>query len=137
MAPERSLPFLDLEQYAGVTLRDRVGWNDEGSAAAAVGARRQLVTSLRITNVGLVCASPAEVRTGLLGYVTCVVDDALMLDGITLRRTQAGRLTLSYPARRDRTGNQHHVVRPINDEARRDLEDQVFRALGIAQEVQP
>ncbi len=95
------------------------------------------MTDLRITNVGLVCASPTNVSAGLLGWVTCVVDDALVIDWITLRRTRHGRLTLSYPARRDANGNTHHTVRPINDEARRVFEEQVFRALGIAQEVAP
>ena len=95
------------------------------------------MTDLRITSVGFTSATPTDVHTGLLGYVTCVANDALLIDGITLRRTRDGRVTLSYPARRDANGNTHHTVRPINDEARRAVEAQVFRALGIAQEVAP
>ena len=89
------------------------------------------MSGLRITSIAFVNASAEHIRTGLLGWITCVMNDMLMLDGITLRRTQAGRLTLSYPARRDGAGRQHHVVRPIDDDARRDIEEQVFRALGI------
>ena len=95
------------------------------------------MTQIQLTSIAFTAAPPAEVRTGLLGWVTCVVNDGLLLDGVTLRRTRDDRLTLSYPARRDSTGQQHHVVRPINDEARRAVEAQVFRALGIEQEVAP
>ena len=90
-----------------------------------------MTRGIQITSVAFTCASPADRRGGLLGWVSAAVTDALLLDGITLRRTQAGRLTLSYPARRDGAGRQHHVIRPIDDKARRDIEEQVFRALGI------
>jgi len=87
-----------------------------------------------ITSVAFTSAAPSEVRTGLLGWVSCVVDDALLIDGITLRRTRDGRTTLSYPARRDAAGRQHFYVRPIDDEARSNLEDQIFAKLGVQQE---
>ncbi len=90
------------------------------------------VTSLAFAN-----ASTSEVSSGLLGYVSCVVGDVLLLDGITLRRTRQGRLTLSFPARRDSTGKQHPYIRPLNEAARRNIEDQIFAKLGIEQETAP
>lgn len=84
-----------------------------------------------ISEVRLTEAPFEEARSGLLGWVTCTVNDTLRLDGITLRRTADGRLTLSFPARRDSTGRQHAIVRPIDDRTRRELERQVFRALGF------
>lgn len=95
------------------------------------------MTALRITSVGFTSASPTDVRTGLLGWVTCVIDDALLIDGITLRRTADGRITLSYPARRDGSGRQHFFVRPLDDDARRYLERQIFAKLGVEHEVAP
>ena len=85
--------------------------------------------TLEITSVAFTTSTPSQARTGLLGWVTCVLNDALLLDGITLRRTAAGRLTLSYPARRDRAGNQNHVIRPLDDDARQHLEREIFKAL--------
>ena len=70
---------------------------------------------------------------GLLGWIACVVDGSLALDGLALRRTMDGRLTLSFPARRDRSGRRHHYVRPSSDAARREIEEQVFAALGLCQ----
>ena len=93
------------------------------------------MNNFEITSAAFTNASHSDVRAGLIGYVTCVLNDTLLLDGITLRRTQAGRLTLSYPARRDGAGRQHHVVRPLDDDARRDLERQIFAKLGVEQEV--
>ena len=78
--------------------------------------------------------SAADIRTGLLGWVSCVVNDTLILDGLTLRRTQAGKLTLSYPDRRDGSGRQHHYLRPVDDRARRDIESQILAKLGAGQE---
>ncbi len=88
-----------------------------------------MTTGLHITSVAFINARPADVRTGLLGWVTCVLNHAVLLDGITLRRTADGQLALSYPARRDRTGNQHPYIRPLDDAARQHLEREIFKAL--------
>ena len=95
------------------------------------------MTDLRITSVGFTNASSADIRTGLLGWLTFVLNDTLMVDGVTVRRTREGRTTLSYPARRDAAGQQHFFIRPIDDGARHDLERQIFAKLGIEQEVAP
>ena len=44
---------------------------------------------------------PTEQKSGLLGYISCTYGD-IRLDGLAVRRTMTGDLTLSYPARRDR-----------------------------------
>ena len=84
------------------------------------------ITSVRFTPTGV-----EDQCKGLLGFVTCTVGD-LVLDGITVRRTREGRLTLSFPARRDRSGRDHPYIRPLDDATRREIEAQVFRALGFA-----
>ena len=76
-------------------------------------------------------ASDAQVRTGLLGWLTVEVDGLLVLDGITLRRINSlpPRMGLSFPERRDRAGRHHPLVRPIDDDARCLIERSVLAAL--------
>ena len=87
----------------------------------------------RISEVRLRSVNPTERASGLLGFVSFVVDGQLCIDGVTVRRTRRGQAVLSFPFRRDRQGNEHPLVRPVNDCARREIERQVFRALGINQ----
>ena len=74
-------------------------------------------------------ASDAEIRTGLLGYLSVAYGD-LILDGIVLRRTADGRCVLSFPARTDRSGRRHSYIRPVDDEARRQIEAVILGELG-------
>ena len=90
--------------------------------------------ALCITDVELVRASPAEARTGLFGYVSCTLNGGIALDGITLRRTRFGR-ALSFPAKLDRQGFEHHYVRPLDDETRREIERQVFAQIDVDSEL--
>ena len=58
----------------------------------------------------------ARQRDGLLGWLSLRIGN-LLLDGVALRRTSRGDLTLSWPARRDRGGRDHPVVWPVDDAA--------------------
>jgi DNA-binding cell septation regulator SpoVG len=84
-----------------------------------------------VTNVVFTLADPAAQRSGLLGYIRCSLGNALILDGITVRRTRTGRLALSFPARRDRAGIEHPIIRPTDDATRRQFEDAIFAALRM------
>jgi DNA-binding cell septation regulator SpoVG len=64
-------------------------------------------------------------RQGLLGYLS-VYYGALVIDGITVRRTAQGRICLSFPERRDSRGRRHSIVRPIDDATRQAIELAVF-----------
>jgi DNA-binding cell septation regulator SpoVG len=79
--------------------------------------------------------SDDDVRSGLLGFVS-VYYGQLVIDGIVVRRTAEGRLTLSFPERRDRHGGRHPYVRPVDDAARKEIEKAVFGAATIAEAVQ-
>jgi len=92
------------------------------------------MSSPRISEVSIAWASPAQVKDGLLGFVSMLLDGHVKVDGVCLRRTAAGELTLSYPSRQDHAGRHHPIVRPVSDEARRELERQVFEALGLAED---
>ena len=74
-------------------------------------------------------ASEAEIRTGLLGFLSVTYGN-LVLDGICLRRTSAGRFGLSFPARTDRAGRRHSYIRPIDDTARQAVEREILGQLG-------
>ncbi len=75
-------------------------------------------------------AGAEDQRRGLLGWIRCTLG-RVVLDGITVRRTQAGRLTLSFPARRGRGGESHAYVRPLDDRARLAIEREIFAAIDL------
>ena len=75
-------------------------------------------------------ASTEERENGLFGWLCLEIDRSRVLDGITLRLTQAGNLTLSFPERCDSNGRRHPYIRPLNDQARRDIERKFFEAIG-------
>ena len=70
-----------------------------------------------------------EIRTGLLGYLSFEYG-ALVVDGVTLRRKSDGSLGLSWPARTDRAGRRHPIVRPVDDDVRRAIEREVLGQFG-------
>lgn len=89
-----------------------------------------------ISSVGFTRASDDDIKRGMLGYVTCTFADLLLLDGATLRLTEAGEHRLSFPARTDLQGRRHPYFRPQDDRARRIIEKAIFDVLGIEQKAQ-
>ena len=87
------------------------------------------MTELVVTDVRLTTCDPKSRRRGLLGYLTFMLNGALRFDGVALRRTAAGQLSLTFPARRDRQGNDHPYVRPVDQGVRSEIERQVFAIL--------
>ena len=87
--------------------------------------------ALRIDEVKFVSASSADVATGLLGWAACTINGTLRLDSLAIRRTLDGRLVVSFPGRRDGSGQLHPYVRPLDDASRCEIETQIFRALGL------
>ena len=86
---------------------------------------------IALSSVTFTPGSVSDSRSGLLGYIAFRLGDSLQVDGVAVRRTQSGRLTLSFPARRDRQGHDHAYVRPLDDTARKAIETQVFDALDL------
>lgn len=83
-----------------------------------------------ITGITFTPAAEFHRERGLLGFIRCVVDGALVLDSIALRRTLDHRLTLSFPEREDGVGRRHPIVRPIDDGARLQIEAAIIGSLG-------
>jgi hypothetical protein len=73
-------------------------------------------------------AGPAHGETGILGWITMQLD-SVQLDGVALRRTRDGALTLSFPERRDKAGQRHPIVRPLGRAERQEIEALVIARL--------
>ncbi len=84
--------------------------------------------TLRISGVNFVAAEPSLVATGLLGWASVTLGE-FVVDGLAVRRTRDGGIVVVFPARVDRRGARHPVVRPTTNETRRAIEAQVFAEL--------
>jgi len=87
--------------------------------------------SLVVSEPRFMPATAAEAATGLLGWASVLLDGSVRIDGLAVRRKLDGGLTLAWPARTDRLGQRHPLVRPVTNAARRALESDIFRALGL------
>lgn len=74
----------------------------------------------RVLDLRATAALPNDVARGLLAYVSFTVC-GLRIDGITLRRTRNGALTLSFPTRKKSGGQPRQIVRPVSSEIRDSL----------------
>jgi DNA-binding cell septation regulator SpoVG len=81
---------------------------------------------VELTDIRFSPASTRDLATGLLGYVALTVAGTLRLDGLTFRRTRAGRLTLAFPAPRSLSGRRRELVRPVDAAARERIERAVL-----------
>ncbi len=84
-----------------------------------------------VTNLTFAPAPRADTERGLLGWVSFDINGTWHIDGVALRRTNSGRLALSFPSRIDRHGLEHAYLRPTCDRARRVIERAVLAELGL------
>lgn len=95
------------------------------------------MSGFSVSEVRFISATPQDQARGLIGFLSFTLNGVFGVDGVTLRETSDGRLALSFPARRDRQGRDHPIFRPLDDETRRDLEQQILasfarlRAVGV------
>lgn len=82
-------------------------------------------------------ATAADRRTGFLGTVKCVFAGGLVLDHVSVRRTAGGRVTLSFPMSRTRSGRARHVARPFDDDARIAIEAAILAQIDIGEATTP
>ena len=83
-----------------------------------------------VSEVTFAATGQRDRELGLFGFVSFLLNDAIKVDGVTLRKTRDGRLTLSYPAKKDAGGRSFPYFRPVSDEVRRSIESQVFAAIA-------
>jgi hypothetical protein len=91
--------------------------------------------NIEVSEIRFHAATPADTEGGLLGWTNFVLNGAVRIDGVAVRRSVENRPFLSFPERRVSGRRKHFFVRPIDDHARRDIEHQVLRALNL--EAQP
>lgn len=72
---------------------------------------------------------PNRFEKGKVGWASCVVN-GIRLDNIAVTRTEAGRLTLGFPARFSKSGDKHFYFEPADPETKRALEDAILRRLS-------
>jgi len=84
---------------------------------------------LRIKLVRFTSPTPDEFASGLLAYISIEVNEALRLDGLTVRCTRAGRIEVQYPERTDGRGHRRPFARPTSTAVRREIERQLHAAL--------
>ena len=89
---------------------------------------------LRVSRVQFTSASPEEVRTGLLGWASGVLNQVLCIQGIAIRRTLSGNFAISFPVRKDRCGRKYAILRPLNDRVRLELQHQILQAIGLQED---
>jgi len=87
-------------------------------------------STVSVSRVRLVPAGGVSRSEGVVGWVSFATPDGLLVDGIALRVSRVGRPVFSWPARRDRAGRDHHVVRPLDDAARQEIEQQLLAQLA-------
>jgi hypothetical protein len=97
----------------------------------AAGSNTAKTPQLTLSDIAFIPACRKGVRSGLLGWVSFLVNGTIHLDGIAVRRTRCGRLRLSFPARQSLNGQEFPYVRPLDDRTRTEIEAQVFRALRL------
>src|SRR5687767_1399183 len=60
-----------------------------------------------VTDIVFRAASSDLAARGLLGFVRFTIADMLCIDDVTVRRSRAGKLSITYPSHDDRRGRRH------------------------------
>lgn len=87
------------------------------------------MTAPLVSDVRITATLRRDQDAGLVAYVRATVAGALVIDGLTIRRTRGGAYALSFPSRRDRRGLEHPYFMPLDREAERAIEEAVLAAL--------
>lgn len=82
-----------------------------------------------ISDVKLTAASATHRERGLLYWARVRFDDRWEINSLTVRRTMAGKVVVTWPTRRDGSGREHPIVRALDDAARTELEVAVLDAV--------
>jgi DNA-binding cell septation regulator SpoVG len=85
-------------------------------AEAHDGGAEAVIADLRFTPT-----SPAVAESGLLAWASCRLGP-IRVQGLAVRRTLSGHLSVTFPSRRDRRGRKHEIVAPLDRATRREIE---------------
>jgi len=70
-----------------------------------------------------------EDTEGLIGWASCVVNGALYLNNIAIRRSRNGEFVLTDPCKRSRSEQKYFYFNPITREAKRVLDEAILGKL--------
>ena len=70
-----------------------------------------------------------EGSDGLVGWASCVVNGALYLNNIAIRRSRDGGFVLTYPCKRSRSDQKYFYFNPITREAKRVIDEAILGKL--------
>ena len=85
--------------------------------------------ALKLTDVTFTPAPPHQRALGLMGWIQCVAFGWFRLDGLQLRRGEDGRSIIKFPGKRNENGWEHALVRPVDANARREIEAELLAQL--------
>lgn len=74
---------------------------------------------------------------GLLGWASCVVNNALYLNNIAVRRLIDGRLVVTYPSKTSNSEQKYFYFNPITREAKRAIDDAILGRLDLGAKREP
>lgn len=88
------------------------------------------MVDLDILDLSVTPARPHDRRQGLLAFIAFSIA-GLRIDGVTLRRTRTGDISLSFPTRKNGDGQARQLVRPLTSKIRDALMQRVLKELRM------
>jgi DNA-binding cell septation regulator SpoVG len=70
-----------------------------------------------------------EGTDGLIGWASCVINGAVYLNNIAIRRSRNGEMMLTYPCKRSQSDQKYFYFNPITREAHRVLDEAILGKL--------
>jgi len=70
-----------------------------------------------------------EGTDGLVGWASCVVNGALYLNNVAIRRSRDGGFVLTYPCKRSRSDQKYFYFNPITRAAKQILDQAILGRL--------
>ena len=71
----------------------------------------------RITQVEIRFADQS--KKGLVGWASCILDNAIFLNNITILRNESGRYSLRFPIKKSKRNKIYSYFEPVSDEMMR------------------
>jgi len=82
---------------------------------------------ITITEVKIRLADEPE--GGLIGWASCVLNGAFLLDNIAIRRSESGEIVLSFPKSKSRRGAEYPLYKPITKDAYEKIRETIVSKL--------
>jgi hypothetical protein len=89
-----------------------------------------MANPLRVTSLRVIAANDVDCDRGVIAWLSFVVGDGLLVDGVAFRITEEGHPIFAWPGRKDGVGVRRYWVRPLRDDAKQEIEAQLLRQIG-------